>query len=214
MSVDLAEKNGNQKLEISLRKLRNAAVPQGVKSEQREEYFNTTPLPPARIVTYVDGQLDRFNYSVFEDRSETTFEVLESASSSERTSVPTIDVKKDEYFEEIYDIEPDMNAKTGHALNVLDVLEEEKIVIFDPIFREMKRKNINTERLENYLVDDIEKGGVIEVPKNLMEKWWDDAYDSRWFAILEPENADQKTLNYYSEEERKKYQRRKYDGSI
>ena len=214
MSVDLAEKNENQKLKISLRKLRNAAVPQGVKSEQREDYFNTTPLPPARIVTYVDGQLDRFNYSVFEDRSETTFEILESASSSERKSIPTIDVKKDEYFEEIYGIEPDMSVKTGHALNVLDLLEEEKIVIFDPIFRKMKRKNINTERLETYLVDDIEKGGVIEVPKNLMEKWWDDAYDSRWFVVLEPEDTDQKTLTSYSEEEKREYHRRKYDGSI
>ncbi len=213
MSVDLAEKNGNKRLEIPLRKLRNAAVPQGMKSEQKEEYFNTTPLPPSPIVTYVQNELERFNYSVFEDRSETTFEVLKSASSSESKSIPTIDVKKDEYFEEIYEIERDMGSETGHALNVLDVLKDEKIVIFDPMFRKMKRKNINTERLENYLVD-VEKEGVIKVPKNLMEKWWDDAYDSRWFTILEPEDADQKTLNYYSQEEKREYERRKYDGSI
>lgn len=96
-------------------------------------------------------------------------------------------------------------------MNVLAV-DHDKVIIFDPFYRIMERRSIDTEGLQELKYEGLD--GVYEISRNLVENWWNTAQDRRWIWALEPKDADQRTLNLYSKEEAKDYGLRKTERGI
>lgn len=194
--------------------MKNMAYPRDIKGKAKEEMLNTTPAPEKRLGRNLNKWLEKKNYSLFEDWGETKFEAMDLRENHEDRSIPTIDLNKSGFFQHVYGVNTSRKIEkggTGHAVNVLAV-DHDKVIIFDPFYRIMERRSIDTEGLQELKYEGLD--GVYEISRNLVENWWNTAQDRRWIWALEPKDADQRTLNLYSKEEAKDYGLRKTERGI
>ncbi len=214
MCLDISYKKGNANLRIDRNRLIAMAYPRGKKGKEKEIMLNTFPAYTNRFARNLNEELEGKNYELFQDWETTKFDVIDPKKNHEHRSVPTIDLNKGKFFKYVYGIHSEKSTKNtgvGHAVNILAV-EEEKVLIFDPLYNVMKRKTVDFQRVEDLKYHDF--SGIYEIPRNLIEDWWNTAEDRRWVWALESKNADQQTLDLYDKEEAKTYALRKSERGI
>lgn len=214
MCLDISYKKKNDNLKIDRNRLIAMAYPRVIKGKDKEIMLNTCPAYCAKFARNLNEELERKNYQLFEDSVDTKFDVIDPKKNHKHRSIPTIDLNTGKFFKYIYGIHSEKSPKDtgfGHAVNILAV-EDEKVIIFDPLYNIIKRKSIDIKRVEDLKYNDF--SGVYEISRNLLEDWWNTAEDRRWVWTLESKDAEQQTLNLYDNEEAKDYGLRKAERGI